>query len=120
VVTVSIVDGTAHVTVADETANPKQTKGNTKLLGMLSPTTDENAVAWRNACKAMQQAMAAKRKTNRANAAAQRLDDGYRPKMTREQQIRNRCAGFPVFQKHPKLLDMIIERDAIGALHVLI
>lgn len=120
VVTVSIVDGTAHVTVADETANPKQTKGNTKLLGILSPTTNENAVAWRNACKATQQAVAAKRKANRVNAAAQRLDDGYRPKMTRAQQIRTSCAKYRFARECPNLLERIIEQDAIGAIHFVV
>lgn len=119
---VNIVNGVAHVVTCNETDNPAMTHGNTKLLKMLSPTTDENAIAWRNACIATQQAVAAKRKAKRTNCqvAAQRVDDGYRPKMTRAQQIRNRCAGYRFAQECPKLLEKLIEQDAIGAIHFII
>ena len=100
--------GHFKVKFIDEIEHPRFYDANARTLSMLSETTDENALAWREQCRATQAAAAQKRRANRV--AAQRVDKPYR---LSKKALRSKYAGCRMFVDHPALFERCLKANVL-------
>lgn len=110
VMLVHLDKGTSRLSydLLDEESMPSFHDANARTLSMLSETTNEQALAWREECRAAQQAAAERRKANRV--AAQHVDKPYRPS---KKSIKTKFGGCRLFIDHPALFERCLKAGVL-------